>query len=174
MQPCQTFKAFTVKEIVSTLCLVCKRWKRISHTNMLWRMFPLDEWGINYLSESNLLNIMSHSSGFVYLSMKYIQIQSTAINVLQNSLGHTTKLVHLDFSGMPITSIVSLLVEPVPRLQNLNNCCYKEAYQTGNAVIKWSGIVSLSSSNYSSFTTRPVYVRCKWCIVAHECHWKKL
>ena len=82
-------------------------------------MLPLDQWNINYLSESNLLNIMSHSLGFVYLSMKYIPVESTAINALQNSLMYATKLVHLDLSGVPITSIGFLLVEPLPPLHKL-------------------------------------------------------
>lgn len=86
---------------------------------MFWRMLPLDQWNINYLSESNLLNIMSHSLGFVYLSMKYIPVESTAINALQNSLMYATKLVHLDLSGVPITSIGFLLVEPLPPLHKL-------------------------------------------------------
>lgn len=46
---------------------------------------------------------MSHSSGFINLSMKYITVESTAINAMQDSLRYASKLVHLDLSGISIT-----------------------------------------------------------------------
>lgn len=65
------------------------------------------------------VNIMSHSSGFVYLSMKYIELETSTINILQNSLVFASKLVHLDLSGMPITSIDFILEGTVPPLEIL-------------------------------------------------------
>ena len=91
----------------------------MSYSNILWRMLPLDEWNIEYLSKSNLLSIVSHFSGFVDLSMKYIELQTSTINILQNSLVFASKLVHLDLSGMPITSIDFILEGTVPPLEIL-------------------------------------------------------
>lgn len=106
---------------------------------------------------------MSHSSGFVYLSMKYIPVESTAINALQNSLMYATKLVHLNLSGGPITSIGFLLIEPVPLLQNLILDESKELdtsqYCDFIAVVeKLTKLEILSLNGDSSVTTKPVYV----------------
>lgn len=102
---------------------------------------------------------MSHSSGFVYLSMKYIPVESTAINALQNSLMYATKLVHLNLSGGPITSIGFLLIEPVPLLQNLilDECKELDTSQYCD-LKKRTKLEILSFNGDSSVTTKPVYV----------------
>ena len=69
----KVFKNFCLKEILKTLCLVSRRWRHIvNDNNILWSCLLLDEWHIRYLSEEHFINIMSHSSGFRYLSIRNI------------------------------------------------------------------------------------------------------
>ena len=68
--------------------------------------------------------------------MKYIKLESSTINILQNSLVYAAKLVHLDLSGMPITSIDFILVGSVPPLTLILDDCK-----------------AIDTSQYSSFIT---------------------
>lgn len=68
----------SLKEMLKTLCLVSRRWRHIvNNNNILWSCLLLDEWHITYLSEEQFMNIMSHSSGFRYLSIRYIEMTTS-------------------------------------------------------------------------------------------------
>lgn len=100
--------------------MVCKRWKAICSTsNQLWRILPLDNWGVKSLSQENLLSIMAHSSGFECLSMNYIELPQLSETTLQNSLIRSSKLAYLDLSGQPIVNIDFISLGKVPPLQTL-------------------------------------------------------
>ena len=70
----KVFKNFCLKEILKTLCLVSRRWRHIivNDDKILWSCLLHDEWHIRFLREEHFINIMSHSSGFRYLSIRYI------------------------------------------------------------------------------------------------------
>ena len=62
---------------------------------------------------------MSHFSGFLYLLVEYIELERSTVHILQNGLVFATKLVHIDLSGMAMTSIDFNLEGTVPPLQTL-------------------------------------------------------
>ena len=123
------FKNFCLKEILKTLCLVSRRWRHIVNDNNILRScFLLDEWHIRYLSEENFINIMSHSSGFRYFSIRYIEMTTSERRLetlLENRLGFSKHLRYFDLSGQPISSLNFLLTESFPLETLILNDCHK-------------------------------------------------
>lgn len=117
-----------MREIVTSLSRVSKRWRRISDSNCLWTFLHLDEWNIQYITEEHLKSIMSHSPGFIHFSLRYIEIVEVNVKsmaILHKSLACSSKLEYLDLSGQPITSIRFLLRQgPVLPIRTLilNDC----------------------------------------------------
>ena len=105
----EVFKIFCLNEMLKILWLVSRRWRHIvNNNNILWSCLLLDEWHIRYLNEEQFINIMSHSSGFRYLSIKYIEMRTSEKKLetsLGNSLGFSKHLRYLDLSGQPISSL---------------------------------------------------------------------
>ena len=105
----EVLRIFCLKEMLKTLYLVSRRWRHIvNNNNILWSCLLLDEWHIRYLNEEQFINIMSHSSGFRYLSIKYIEMRTSEKKLetlLGNSLGFSKHLRFLDLSGQPISSL---------------------------------------------------------------------
>ena len=125
----EVFKSFPIREIINNLCLVCKRWKDIIDCmNCLWSDLLLDEWGIEHLSAKQLKTIMSHSSGFTLFSIRYIILKinspSETSHILTERLVYAKKLVYLDLSGQPVSSLDFLLANPPRELEVLliDNC----------------------------------------------------
>ena len=69
------FKYFSLKEIINNLRLICRRWRCISESDMLWTNVCLDEWGITHLSEDQLKTIIKHAQGFRNFSVAYIDVK---------------------------------------------------------------------------------------------------
>lgn len=130
----EVFENFSLKEMLKTLCLVSRRWRHIvNNNNILWSCLLLDEWHITYLSEEQFMNIMSHSSGFRYLSIRYIEMTTSEMRLealLGNSIEFFKHLRYLDLSGQPISSFNFLLIESSPPetlilndSQKIDTCC---------------------------------------------------
>jgi len=130
----EVFKNFCLKEMLKTLCRVSRRWRHIvKDNNILWSCLLLDEWHIRNLSEEQFINIMSHSSGFRYLSIRYIEMKTSERRLetlLGDSLGFSKHLRYLDLSGQPILSLNFLLTDSSPLetlvlndCQKLDTCC---------------------------------------------------
>jgi len=130
----EVFKNFCLKEMLKTLRRVSRRWRRIvKDNNILWSCLLLDEWHIRNLSEEQFINIMSHSSGFRYLSIRYIEMKTSERRLetlLGDSLGFSKHLRYLDLSGQPILSLNFLLTDSSPLetlvlndCQKLDTCC---------------------------------------------------
>ena len=69
---------------------------------------------MQYLNEEQIVNTMSHSSGFRYLSIRYIEIRTSERRLqtlLGDSLGFSKRLRYLDLSGQPISSLNFLLTD---------------------------------------------------------------
>ena len=80
------------------------------------------------LSEEQFINIMSHSSGFKYLSIRYIEMTTSEMRLealLGNSLEFSKHLRYLDLSGQPISSLNFLLIESSPLETLILNDCQK-------------------------------------------------
>ena len=112
--------------MLKALCLVSRRWRYIvNNNNILWSCLLLDEWHIRYLSEEQF---MSHSSGFKYLSIRYIEMTTSEMRLeglLGNSLEFSKHLRYLDLSGQPISSLNFLLIESSPLETLILNDCQK-------------------------------------------------
>ena len=118
----EIFKYFTIKETLISVCLVFKRWQNISNISVLWRHLPLDVWNIEYLEENHFINIITHSTGFVYFSLNHIKVEGPKdrmIIALENSLACASKLVFLDLSGQHLCTVDFLLKGTVPPLECL-------------------------------------------------------
>ena len=76
---------------------------------------------------------MSHSSGFKYLLIRYIEMTTSEMRLealLGNSLEFSKHLRYLDLSGQPISSLNFLLIESSPLetlilsdCQKIDTCC---------------------------------------------------
>ncbi len=76
---------------------------------------------------------MSHSSGFRYLSIRYIEMTTSERRLetlIGDSLGFSKHLRYLDLSGQPISSLNFLLTDSSPLetlilndCQKINTCC---------------------------------------------------
>jgi len=125
----EVFKNFCLKEMLKTLCLVSRRWRHIvNDNNILWSCLLLDEWHIRYLSGEQFINIMSHSSGFRYLSIRYIEMTTSERRLetlLGDSLRFSKHLRYLDLSGQPIASLNFLLTDSSPLETLILNDCQK-------------------------------------------------
>lgn len=95
----EVFRHFSLKEIVTTLSKVSKRWYNISQTDgSLAYSLPLNKWNIYHLTKAQFLNIISHSRTFLHFSMSYVDVkvsQSRLNETLLNSLQVAQKLTHL-------------------------------------------------------------------------------
>ena len=150
--------------MLKILCLVSRRWRHIvNNNNILWSCLLLDEWHIRYLNEEQFINIMSHSSGFRYLSIKYIEMRTSETKLetlLGNSLGFSKHLRYLDLSGQPISSLNFLQIESSPLetlilndCQKLNTCCSTtilKQLKSQNIIAEQSRIHCQSSGNHCS------------------------
>lgn len=156
----EVFKNFCLKEILKTLCLVSRRWRHIvNDNNILWSCFPLDEWHIRYLSEENFINIMSHSSGFRYFSIRYIEMRTSERRLetlLENRLGFSKHLRYLDLSGQPISSLNFLLTESFPLETLILNDCHKINACRCTAVLMQIKNLRILSLNRVGFTANQV------------------
>ena len=119
MCPCVIFKYFSLEEMINKLRLACRRWRRISESDMLWANVCLDEWGVTHLSEDKFKTIIKHAQGFRYSSVAYIDVkkyrfketQSTAhaiCNSLCLSHGQTSMRHYLNLSGQLISNLTFL------------------------------------------------------------------
>ena len=112
---CVVFKYFSLKEIINKLGLVCRRWRRITESDILWTDVCLDEWGITHLSEDQLKTIIKHARGFRNFSVAYIDVkkhrfketQSTA-HAICNSLCLSHGLNYLNLSGQLVSNLTFL------------------------------------------------------------------
>ena len=147
-------KNFCLKEILKTLCLVSRRWRHIvNDNNILWSCFLLDVWHIRYLSEENFINIMSHSRGFRYFSIRYIEMR-TSERRLETLLEY--RLGYLDLSGQPISSLNFLLTESFPLETLILNDCHKINTCRCNAVLMQIKNLRILSLNRVGFTANQV------------------
>lgn len=118
----EIFKYFELKEILGILSLVCKQWKRITSISELWTDLLLDTWNVEYLEEEHLIDIISHSRGFVHVSLNHVKLIGPMYRItraLENSLAWSSKLMYLDLSGQHLYSIVLLLKGKIPPLHTL-------------------------------------------------------
>ena len=112
---CVVFKYFSLKEIINKLRLVCRRWRRISESDMLWTNVCLDEWGITHLSEDQLKTIIQHARGFINFSVAYIDVKKRRVKETQsiahaicNSLCLSRGLNYLNLSGQLVSNLTFL------------------------------------------------------------------
>ena len=112
---CIVFKYFSPKEIINKLWFVCRRWRRISESDMLWTNVCLEEWGITHFSEDQLKTIIKHARGFRNFSVAYIDVnkhrfketQSTAHTICK-SLCLSHGLNYLNLSGQLVSNLTFL------------------------------------------------------------------
>ena len=112
---CVVFKYFSPKEIINKLRLVCRRWRRISESDMLWTNVCLDEWGITHFSEDQLKTSIKHARGFRNFSVAYIDVnkhrfketQSTTHTICK-SLCLSHGLNYLNLSGQLVSNLTFL------------------------------------------------------------------
>lgn len=158
----EVFKNFCLKELLKTVCLVSKRWRHIiNNNNILWSCLLLDEWPMQYLNEEQIVNIMSHSSGFRYLSIRYIEITTSERRLqtlLGDSLGFSKRLRYLDLSGQPISSLNFLLTDsnssPLETL--ILNDCRKIDTCCCTAILEQLQNLTVLSLNRVGFTANQV------------------
>ena len=112
---CVVFKYFSLKEIINKLRLVCRRWRRISESDMLWTNVCLDEWGITHFSEDQLKTIIKHARGFRNFSVAYIDVKKHRFKETQsiahaicNSLCLSHGLNYLNLSGQLVSNLTFL------------------------------------------------------------------
>ena len=146
--------------MLKTLCLVSRRWRHIvKNNNILWSCLLLDEWHIRYLSEEQFIKIMSHSSGFKYLSIRYIEMTTSEMRLealLGNSLEFSKHLRYLDLSGQPISSLNFLLIESSPLETLILNDCQKIDTCCCTAILKQLRNLRILSLNRVGFTANQV------------------
>ena len=126
---CVVIKYFSLKEIINKLRLVCRRWRRISESDMLWTNVCLDEWGITHFSEDQLKTIIKHARGFRNFSVAYIDVkkhrfketQSTA-HAICNSLCLSHGLNYLNLSGQLVSNLTFLQGTRQLEYLILNDC----------------------------------------------------
>ena len=126
---CVVFKYFSLKEIINKLGLVCRRWRRITESDILWTDVCLDEWGITHLSEDQLKTIIKHARGFRNFSVAYIDVkkhrfketQSTA-HAICNSLCLSHGLNYLNLSGQLVSNLTFLQGTRQLEYLILNDC----------------------------------------------------
>ena len=126
---CVVFKYFSLKEIINKLGLVCRRWRRITESDILWTDVCLDEWGITHLSEDQLKTIIKHARGFRNFSVAYIDVkkhrfketQSTA-HAICNSLRLSHGLNCLNLSGQLVSNLTFLQGTRQLEYLILNDC----------------------------------------------------
>lgn len=141
--------------MLKTLCLVSQRWRHIvNNNNILWSCLLLDDWHIRYLSEEQCINIMSHSSGFNYLSIRYIEMTTSEMRLeglLGSSLEFSKHLRYLDWSGQPISSLESSPLETLilNDCQKIDTCCC-------TAILKQLRNLRILSLNRVGFTANQV------------------
>lgn len=158
----EVFKNFCLKELLKTVCLVSKRWRHIiNNNNILWSCLLLDEWPMQYLNEEQIVNFMSHSSGFRYLSIRYIEITTSERRLqtlLGDSLGFSKRLRYLDLSGQPISSLNFLLTDsnssPLETL--ILNDCRKIDTCCCTAILEQLQNLTVLSLNRVGFTANQV------------------
>ena len=122
-------QVFSVKERINKLRLVCRRWRRISESDMLWTNVCLDEWGITHLSEDQLKTIIKHARGFRNFSVAYIDVkkhrfketQSTAPAIC-NSLCLSHGLNYLNLNGQLVSNLTFLQGTRQLEYLILNDC----------------------------------------------------
>ena len=178
--------------MLKTLCRVSRRWRHIvKDNNILWSCLLLDEWHIRNLSEEQFINIMSHSSGFRYLSIRYIEMKTSERRLetlLGDSLGFSKHLRYLDLSGQPILSLNFLLTDSSPLetlilndCQKLDTCCciaiLEQLKKSKNIISEQSRIHCQSSGNhYCLFMLIECSVPgwCKPCKKRHKADFAKI
>ena len=158
----EVFKNFCLKELLKTVCLVSKRWRHIiNNNNILWSCLLLDEWPMQYLNEEQIVNTMSHSSGFRYLSIRYIEITTSERRLqtlLGDSLGFSKRLRYLDLSGQPISSLNFLLTDSnsSPFETLILNDCRKIDTCCCTAILEQLQNLTVLSLNRVGFTANQV------------------
>ena len=141
------------------------------------------------LSEEQFINIMSHSSGFKYFSIRYIEMTTSEMRLealLGNSLEFSKHLRYLDLSGQPISSLNFLLIESSPLETLILNDCQKIDTCCCTAILKQlrnSRIISQpsrihcqsSDNNYCLFMLIECSVPgwCKPCKKRHKTDFEK-
>lgn len=133
----------------------------MNNNNILWSCLLLDEWPMQYLNEEQIVNIMSHSSGFRYLSIRYIEITTSERRLqtlLGDSLGFSKRLRYLDLSGQPISSLNFLLTDsnssPLETL--ILNDCRKIDTCCCTAILEQLQNLTVLSLNRVGFTANQV------------------
>lgn len=146
--------------MLKTLCLVSRRWRHIvNDNNILWSCLLLDEWHIRYLSEEQFINIMLHSSGFRYLSIRYIEMTTSERRLetlLGDSLGFSKHLRYLDLSGQPISFLNFLLTDSSPLETLILNDCQKIDTCCCIAILEQLQNLRILSLNRVGFTANQV------------------
>ena len=129
---CVVFKYFSleiINKIINKLRLVCRRWRRISESDMLWSNVCLDEWDITHLSEDHLKTIIKHARGFRYFSVAYIDVKKHRFKEPQpvghaicNSLRLSHGLTYLNLSGHVVSNLTFLQGTRQLEYLILNDC----------------------------------------------------
>jgi len=116
---------------------------------------------MQYLNEEQIVNTMSHSSGFRYLSLRYIEITTSERRLqtlLGDSLGFSKRLRYLDLSGQPISSLNFLLTDsnssPLETL--ILNDCRKIDTCCCTAILQQLQNLTVLSLNRVGFTANQV------------------
>ena len=122
-------QVFSVKERINKLRLVCRRWRRISESDMLWTNVCLDEWGITHLSEDQLKTIIKHARGFRNFSVAYIDVKKhrfketqSAAPAICNSLCLSHGLNYLNLNGQLVSNLTFLQGTRQLEYLILNDC----------------------------------------------------
>lgn len=102
---------------------------------------------------------MSLSSGFKYLSIRYIEMTTSEMRLealLGNSLEFSKHLRYLDLSGQPISSLNFLLIESSPLETLILNDCQKIDTCCCTAILKQLRNLRILSLNRVGFTANQV------------------
>ena len=119
---CVVFKYLSLKEIKNKLRLVCRRWRLVSESDMLWSTVCLDEWGISYPIDEHLETITKHTGGLRYFSVAYIEVKLNPFKEPQATVHSSHGLKNVNLSGQSITNLSFL--QGTCQLENLtlNDC----------------------------------------------------
>ena len=158
----EIFKYISIKEILTKLCYVNKRWNKISNASVLWRDVILNEWDITRLEEKHFEKIMRHSHRFVFFSLRHIKIEGPSVRItetLEKNFAMASKLVHLDLSWQDVSSVDFLLngnTQHNIETLILDNCKNIEFKHLFNAILKLQNLSYLSLNNINlQYNTAP-------------------
>lgn len=146
-------KYISIKEILTKLCYVNKRWNKISNASVLWRDVILNESDITRLEEKHFEKIMRHSHGFVFFSLRHIKIEGPSVRItetLEKNLAMASNLVYLDLSWQDVSSVDFLLngiTQHNIETLILDNCKNIEFKHLFNAILKLQNLSYLSLNN---------------------------